>query len=380
MDPVANARPRPPRRTLAALVGSVVLALAALVAAGGGTSAVADTGDDVHVEKTTTQTGTSGSSWRSFLDLMLVPSMPTSYQPADESPGADGPRACPPSRCRDFRVPVPSDVRVTSNMVRVLFPTGYQAKKNRKKRYPVVYLFNGARSPYIRWSVGTELTAVTKPLKAIFVMPEGGIGDEAGMFSDWKDGSWQWETFHTEVLTRWADRKFRTTGKRAAVGASMGGLGALIYPARHPGLYQAAFTLSGAVDTNLMIANILPPEIAKAIGVSPPNLLRVWGNPVLERATWDAHNPVSLAPRLEGVELFVAAGTGSMSTASETTDPLHTGYTEQLMWTGHRSFLGALTRAGVPYSAWIRQGGVHNWPWFDAPLRWGLPKVVAALR
>ncbi|MDN4171942.1 alpha/beta hydrolase-fold protein [Nocardioides sp. SOB77] len=372
-----NASVRRPRRALAALVGSVVLAL---VAAAGGPAAQADTGDDVVVEKSTTDTGDAESSWRSYLELMLVPSMPTDYQPSDESPGVDGPRACPPARCRDFRVPVPSDVKVTSNMVRVLFPVGYKAKKNKKKRYPVVYLFNGARSPYIRWSVGTELTAVTRPLKAIFVMPEGGIGDEAGMFSDWKDGSWQWETFHTEILTRWVDRKFRTSGKRGAVGASMGGLGAMAYPARHPGLYQAAFTLSGAVDTNLMVGNILPPEIAKAIGISPPNLLRVWGNPVLDRAEWDAHNPVALAPRLKGVELFVASGTGSSSTVSETTDPLHTGYTEQLMWTGHRTFLEALTRAGVPYSAWIRQGGVHNWPWFDAPLRWGLPKVVAALQ
>ena len=351
-----------------------------LVAAGGGTAALADTGEDVHVEKTTAETGSPGSSWQSYLELMLVPSVETDYEPSDESPGVDGRRACPPARCKDFRVPVPSDVRVTSNTVRVLFPTGYRAKKNRGKRYPVVYMFNGARSPYHRWSVGTELTAVTKPLKAIFVMPEGGIGDEAGMFSDWKDGSWQWETFHTEILTRWADRKFRTNGKRAAVGASMGGLGAMIYPARHPGLYQAAFSLSGAVDTNLMTGNILPPEIAKAIGISPPNLLRVWGSPLLDRAEWDAHNPVALAPKLEGVEVFVAAGTGSASTVSETTDPLHTGYTEQLMWTGHRTFLAALTRAGVPYSAWIRQGGIHNWPWFDAPLRWGLPKVVAALR
>lgn len=375
-----NAPARRPRRTLAAVVSALVGSVAlGLLGSAGVAPAVADTGSDVHVEKTTADTG-SGSSWRSYLDLMTVPSTATDFRPADESPGKDGPRACPASRCRDFRVPVPADVKVTSNMVRVLFPTGYRAKKNKNRRYPVVYLFNGARSPYTRWSIGTELTAATRPMKAIFVMPEGGIGDDAGMFSDWKDGTWQWETFHTQVLTRWVDKKFRTTGKRAVVGASMGGLGAMIYPARHPGLYQAAFTMSGAVDTNYMVGNILPPELAKALGISPPNLLRVWGNPLLERATWDAHNPVAQAAKLKGVALFVASGTGSADTQSETTDPLHTGYTEQLMWSGHRTFLAALTQAGVPYSAWVRQGGVHNWPWFDAPLRWGLPKVVAALR
>lgn len=337
-------------------------------------------GEDVHVEKSTADTTESSAAWQTYLELMLIPSMATDHVPPNNAPVRTGKPACPRPRCRDYTVPVPSDVNVTSSRIRALFPRGYFKKANRKKRYPVVYLYNGARSPYYRWSEGTELVDATRTLPAIFVMPEGGIGDEAGMFSDWEDGSWQWETFHTEILTAWVDRRLRTTGKRGAVGASMGGLGAMIYPARHPGLFQAAFTMSGAVDTNLMSGNILPPEVAKAVGISPPDLRRVWGNPVLDRATWDAHNPVALAPRLKGVELFVAGGTGSSSTVSETNDPLHTGYVEQLMWTGHRSFLAALTGAGVPYSAWVRQGGVHNWPWFDAPLRWGLPKVVAALR
>jgi S-formylglutathione hydrolase FrmB len=277
-------------------------------------------------------------------------------------------------------VPVPAGVHVTSNKVRVLVPPGYFSKADRGHRYPVVYLYNGALSPYVRWTESTELVDITRGLPAIFVMPEGGTGEEAGMFSDWKDGSWQWETYHTQVVIPWVDHHFRTTGKRAAVGASMGGLGALSYPARHPGLYQAAFSVSGAVDTNLMAGNTLPPALAKALGISPPDLTRVWGNPVLDRATWAAHNPVDLAASLRGVEVFVACGTGSSDTTSEDGQLIHSGYTEQLMWTGHRTFLAALTAAGVPYHAWVRQGGLHNWPWFNAPLRWGLPQVVADLR
>jgi diacylglycerol O-acyltransferase / trehalose O-mycolyltransferase / mycolyltransferase Ag85 len=37
----------------------------------------------------------------------------------------------------------------------------------------------------------------------------------------------------------------------AVAGASMGGLGALAYAARHPGLFRAAASFSGIVDTRL---------------------------------------------------------------------------------------------------------------------------------
>lgn len=329
---------------------------------------------------TSTRAGDRPGALATYLRLMSIPSTDVGYEPTEFSPpNADDDRACPPSRCRDYAVPIPRSVKVTSNKVRVILPVGYQ--KQTRQRYPVVYLYNGARSPYFRWSVATELTRLTRGMKAIFVMPEGGIGDEAGMFSDWVDGSFDWETFHTDLLIDWVDRKFRTrTDARGAVGASMGSLGALTYAARHPGLFQSVLSISGLTDTNLMTANILPPELATSLGLSPPDLTRVWGNPVLRQDVWQAHNPVSLAPRLKGVQLLIAAGTGSPDPAQRGTEPLHSEYTEQLMWTAHRTFLAALTAADVPYAAWVRQGGVHNWPWFDAPLKWGLPQMVRYLR
>lgn len=359
-------------------------ALVALVCAGivgvslGVLPASADSASEEVVTVVHSDPANPSEARSTYLGLMEIPSSDTGYLPVDGAPMVEGPLACPPSRCHDYLVPIPADLKVTSSMVRVLLPQGY---KKSKKRYPVVYLYNGARSPYTRWSIGTQLTSITSKMKAIFVMPEGGIGDEAGMFSDWIDGSYDWETFHTEVLTSWVDRRFRTVpGARAAIGASMGSLGALDYAARHPGLFTAVLSISGAVDTNMMVGNILPPEIEKSLGISPPDLRRVWGNPVLDRANWDAHNPVALAPKLAGTYLLITAGTGSSSTTSTDSEPLHSGYVEQLMWTGHRSFLAALTNAGVPFTARIRQGGVHDWPYFDTPLRWGLPKLLAHIR
>ena len=312
-----------------------------------------------------------------YARLMAIPSAETEYAPSFRVPR----NPCPPRRCRDVTVPLPRGVKVTSSRVRVLLPRGYSDQRNKRVRYPVIYAYNGARSPYTRWSEATELVAITRDLPAIIVMPEGGRGDDAGMFSDWKDGSWDWETFHVDVLLPWVDRKFRTIrGARGTLGASMGGLGALIYPARHPDKFRAALSISGATDTNLMTGNILPPELAKALGISPPDLRRVWGNPVLHRRNWRAHNPTAQAAALKGIDLYIASGTGSASTESATGQLIHTGYTEQLMWTGHRTFLGALTAAGVGYHAYVWQGGVHDWPWLNSPLRWALPKMVRTLR
>src|SRR6266480_1971583 len=72
----------------------------------------------------------------------------------------------------------------------------------------------------------------------VIVMPDGGHDAEAGWYSDWADGSRQWETFHMRTLVRYVDHHFRVLrrGHRAVAGLSMGGFGAMSYAARHRGL------------------------------------------------------------------------------------------------------------------------------------------------
>src|SRR5690606_19337314 len=104
-------------------------------------------------------------------------------------------------------------------------PPGYRAPRNAQRRYPVVFLWNGGQSSHDGWTLKTELTKMSRRWGAILVMPDGGFGKRAGFFSDWHDGSYDWEPYHTEVVVPWVDRTFRTVrGARAAVGASMGGI------------------------------------------------------------------------------------------------------------------------------------------------------------
>lgn len=366
-------------RTLAA---GVVVGLFAPLALGSPASAQYEDhrGSDAEAYTIVRSTATESQSdrWADFLRLMAIPSSDTGYDPA--LGGTPEELACPRSRCRDLTVPVPDSVRITSNTVRVYYPVGYSAKKNRDVRYPVVYLYPGARSPYTRWSTIFDLLTITRPLQAIFVMPEGGIGKDAGMFSDWVDGSWQWETYHVDYLVPFIARRTRALdGAVGAVGASAGALGALNYAARHPGTFQGVLSISGVADTTILTGNALPEQISPVLGFSPPDLSRVWGNPVLDRANWDAHNPTMNVEAYRDITLLLASGTGYGSNETPTGDPIHTPFQEMLLWNSHRTFLEALTRAGIPYQARIRQGGLHYWTFFAEQLEWGLPKLVRSL-
>jgi S-formylglutathione hydrolase FrmB len=350
-----------------ALAGALAASMAAPVEAGAPTQEVARTYavDGARPLGATT----------AYARMMATPAVDTGYVPAVSPPLSGGRAACPPKRCRDYRVEAPSNVRTTGNRVRVILPVGYHRTT---MRYPVVVLFNGAVTAYDGWSRKTLLTRMSRSMQAILVMPDGGYGRRLGMFSDWHDGSYQWETFHTRYVVPWVDRTFRTIeGARAAVGASVSALAAIGYAARHPGLFKAVLSISGMLDTRALATQVAPQELADAVGLDQRvDLSRVWGSPVLDADVWSAHNPADLAAHLKDVKLFIASGTGFAG--GDPDDPIHTGYQENTVWTTHRTFLAALLAHGVSYEARVAVGNRHDWPFFDGPLRWGLPRVIRA--
>ncbi|WP_344733747.1 alpha/beta hydrolase family protein [Nocardioides fonticola] len=308
-----------------------------------------------------------------YARLMALPSIDSGARPRSSAPLATGADDCPPPRCSDRRVPVPPGVQITSNLVRVLLPVGYRAPRNRDRRYPVIFLWNGVRNDHDAWTLKTEILRDSRAWPAIFVMPAGGKLEQAGMFSDWADGTWDWETYHTQVLVPWVDEHYRTIpGARASAGASMGGIGALNYAIRHPGLFRAVLSVSGLPDTTL-----LAQESVLGTPAERPDLRRVWGDPVLDRANWDAHNPTLHVDALRDVSLFVTCGTGY--TGDPNSDAVFTGDFEKSLWETHRGFLAQLTAHDVPYRARIAVGGAHNWPYFDPMMRWAIPQIIDLL-
>ena len=213
-------------------------------------------------------------------------------------------------------------------------------------------------------------------------MPDGGHDAEAGWYSDWADGSRQWETFHMRTLARYVERHFRVLrrGHRAVAGLSMGGFGAMSYAARHHGLFRAAASFSGAVDTRYV-------EPASGVGFNVFHDMfgtpddRVWGNQVTSEATWREHNPTDRVADLRGVELFIATGTGTPGGPAGD-DPSNPGgyFIEQVIFQMNLSFGRALDAAGVASHRDFYVGGYHGWPYWERELHWALPQIVDVIQ
>jgi S-formylglutathione hydrolase FrmB len=197
--------------------------------------------------------------------------------------------------------------------VRVLLPAGYS--KQREHHYPVLYLLHGASGNYASWTTTGQgdAEALTAKLPLIVVMPDGGRG---GFYTNWFNngagGRPRWEDWHVKQLIPWVDSHYRTDAlrrDRAIAGLSMGGFGTFTYASRHPDLFTAALSLSGAVDP-LTPPGLGPPvidSISQSDGGPPGSL---WGPLETQEVRWRAHNPYDLAENLRGLELWLRTGNG----------------------------------------------------------------------
>lgn len=256
-----------------------------------------------------------------------------------------------------FRTPALAGV----TQVRVLLPAGYAAHPRRG--YPVLYLLHGALDNFTSWTVKGEAEQITARYPLIVVMPEGGrTGDYTNWFNDGAGGQPEWETYHIDQLIPWIDGHLRTLpvrAERAIAGLSMGGLGAMGYAARHPDLFAAAASFSGAVDTNN------PLDIAVT-----PNA--IFGPRPIEEVRWRAHNPWDLAGNLRGLTLTVRTGNGLPGGPFGGGDPV-----ELAVHMMSVSFHDRLMKLGIP-SIWDDYGpGGHDWPYWQRDLRETLPEMMS---
>ena len=289
------------------------------------------------------------------------------------------PDVCRPPRCIDVAVPYPANLEVPDNHVRILLPAGYRAHG---RGLPVLYLLHGAGDTYRSWTENTDLVAFSQTYPVIIVMPDGGRNSDAGWYSDWKDGSRDWERFHIDTLVPYVDSHFNTLGDghRAVAGLSMGGFGAMSYAARHPGLFRAAASFSGAVDTQYVapVSGVAFTELHDRFG-TPDD--RVWGNQTTDAATWSAHNPTALAASLKCTDLWLATGNGAPGGPGGD-DPSNPGgyMIEHFIWQMNLSFTRALDGAGVAHHDDFYGGGYHGWPYWQQAIHWALPQLLPPIQ
>ncbi|HVV14336.1 alpha/beta hydrolase family protein [Amycolatopsis sp.] len=254
---------------------------------------------------------------------------------------------------------------------RVLLPDGYAEHPD--ERYRVLYLLHGGTSDYTWWTGEGDAQGITAGVPVIVVMPDGGAG---GWYSDWFNfgagGPPEWETYHLEQLVPWVDAHFRTDSVRVIAGLSMGGFGAMSYAARHPGVFVAAASFSGAVDLDSIPAT-LTVEASPLVDLRIPTA--VWGLRLLSDARWQAHNPWYLAANLRGLHLAVYTGNGQPGPLDGPTLP---DPTEYWIHAASLSFHQRLTALGIPHTYEDYGPGTHTAPYWQRDLREELPALMTA--
>lgn len=254
--------------------------------------------------------------------------------------------------------------------VRVLLPDGYNPEGAR--RYPVLFLLHGAADDETAWTVKGDAERLTAAFPLIVVMPDSGPG---GGYVDWHNGGDggppMWETYHVRQLLPWIDAHFRTIGARAGravAGLSMGGFGTMSYAARHPDLFVSATTWSGAVDTNSLPMHV----VTGSEGLATGRPGAVHGHRATEEVRWRGHNPVDLAPNLDGLDLTLRTGNGMPGgPGGDTGDPVEAEVHQQGVSMHER-----LAELGLPH-IWDDYGaGGHTWFYWQRGLRRLLPDLI----
>lgn len=272
--------------------------------------------------------------------------------------------------------------------VRVIVPTTYASSKMR--RYPVMYHLHGTNNSPQTWPV-SEVKPLLGANQLIFVQPDGG---RAGFYSDWYgtpitgldlfNGAVPspppaWETFFIRELLPWIDGHLRTNGHRSVAGSSMGGFGAMAYPARHRGLFDAAASFSGALDLDALFP--VTPVVAM-LAYDPC----IWGDRVTQAANWKKHNPTQLVAGLRGLSLFVASGNG-LPGRHDNLSTVVGAPLEILLRQGAENFVVALRKENIPVRVWFYGNGTHPGSTHDESRKYDyddlvrfLPQAMRAMR
>jgi diacylglycerol O-acyltransferase / trehalose O-mycolyltransferase len=280
-------------------------------------------------------------------------------------------------RMRDLTIDSPALGRTAE--VRLLLPRRFQAQPTR--RWPVLWLLHGCCDTYRSWTRSTDVEELAELADVLVVMPEAG---EVGFYSDWynggREGPPRWETFHLTELQQLLERDWRAGDRRVIAGLSMGGLGAMAYAARHPGMFAAAASYSGLLHTRYQGGPVPGPQaiqdLLRALGEDPGAL---WGDPTRQSDGWADHNPYDLAPRLRDIRLFVSVGNGEPGPLDGQAIDRQAQQIERTIYPQNLAFVQRLSELGIPARFDAYGPGTHTWPYWQRELHRSLPLLLDAL-
>ncbi|WP_327654167.1 alpha/beta hydrolase [Streptomyces sp. NBC_00483] len=260
--------------------------------------------------------------------------------------------------------------------VRLLTPDGWNPD-DRTKHWPTLWLLHGCCGDYTSWTNMTDVASVESLRDVLVVMPEAGWN---GWYSDWwnhgEGGDPAWDTFHTRDLRRLLESDWGAGSRRVVAGLSMGGQGALLYAARHPGMFKAAAAYSGSAHP--LLNDESTSRIMGFFAGQGDDPQRVWGDPVAQRDIWAAHDPYHLAKRLKSLPVYLSCGDGTagpLDPPGTTTNALEADFNRQ-----NHALAAQLRKAGAKHLTTNFYGpGTHTWPYWQRELHASLPMLLHGL-
>ncbi len=241
---------------------------------------------------------------------------------------------------------IPSIAMSKTYKAAVVLPNSYAKSKS---NYPVLYLLHGAYGHFNDWLSKTPDKMLVHNLadkyNIIIVMPEGET------FSFYLDspvnkGS-QFETYITKEVVQKIDQTYRTVADkkgRVISGLSMGGHGAMYLSTKHPELYSAVGSMSGALD----MGSIVTPESKERM----TKLLEpVFGPNGAPQEVYAANAVMNMVDKIKINKLPTIIDCGVDDFLIETNRELHR----------------RLVYAKVPHE-YIERPGAHTWEYWENAL------------
>lgn len=259
--------------------------------------------------------------------------------------------------------------------VRLILPKDYSTEPS--TTWPVLYLLHGCcdTNDYQAWTHYTNIEQFMADKDVLVVMPSDGA---AGFYSKWWNfgvsSKPDYETFHMVELEQILQRGYRASTTQAVAGISIGGYGAMEYAADYPGMFRAAASYSGLLDTELTGVPWVVEGILIREKLDP---LALWGDIYLSPSEWKAHDPYGKASNLKGTQLFVSSGNGAvgpLDPPGASPDPIEPS--SLLTSTTFTAELGAL---GIPVTTDYYGSGTHSWPYWQQEFQRSWPMLATAL-
>ncbi len=231
----------------------------------------------------------------------------------------------------------------------VVLPTSYEKNKT---SYPVLYLLHGGAGHFRDWLTQTPDKMLVKNLadqyNIIIVMPEG---EAFSWYMDSPhDPASQFETHIIKEVIPTVDNTYRTIKSnkgRVITGLSMGGHGALYLSTRHPDMFCAAGSMSGAMDMNFTgskphadMLKSLNERFQKLLGTSDVNNEVFVKNSIINMIDTIKKN---------GLAIFIDCGV------------------DDFLIAGNRELHQRLVYNGTPHDYIERPGG-HSWEYWQNAL------------